>query len=31
MAFEALRLTDQPPPLDGAKRSSRTSEQALTA
>jgi DNA-binding transcriptional ArsR family regulator len=31
MAFEALRLTDQPPPVDGAKRSSHTSEQALTA
>jgi DNA-binding transcriptional ArsR family regulator len=31
MAFDALRLTDQPAPIDGRKRSSRRSEQALTA
>jgi DNA-binding transcriptional ArsR family regulator len=31
MLFEALRLTDQPPPLDGAKRSARTPGQTVTA
>jgi DNA-binding transcriptional ArsR family regulator len=31
MLFDALRLTDQPPPMDGGKRTAHWSQQAVTA
>jgi DNA-binding transcriptional ArsR family regulator len=31
MLFDALRLTDQPPPMDGGKRTAHSTQQAVTA